>query len=119
MRHPGPPESQVRVILAEVILEVAGISTDLDRSFFEAGLTSALLVEVHSRLQARLRHAIPVTDLFRYPTRRTLARRVAAGSGAEPAATSPPQAGTGRLAPRHRRELRARLWAPASAGKEP
>lgn len=108
----GAGEDAVRAVLAEVILDVAGVATELDRTFFEAGLTSAQLVEVHTRLQARLGRAMPVTDLFQYPTCRALARQVAAGSQTEPVSAPPPQPRPGRSAARERRELRAWLRAP-------
>jgi acyl carrier protein len=95
----------VSTVVDEVIREVAGIAVEPDGSFFEAGLTSALLVEIHARLEDRLGRAIPVTDLFKYPSRRALA-----GHLAGPAAAAPVSAARDRpLSTADRRELRARL----------
>lgn len=100
MTDPGWREREVRAVLDELVRDVAGISTDLDGSFFEAGLTSALLVEIHGRLQSRLGRAIPVTDLFEHPNRRALARHLAAPVDAVrvPAGSSGPVDAAGPIA---------------------
>jgi amino acid adenylation domain-containing protein len=51
-------------------LERAGI----DESFFDLGGHSLLLLRVHSRLEAALGRDIPIVELFRYPTIRSLSR---------------------------------------------
>jgi hypothetical protein len=85
-------EAALRDLLDETIRSVAGFPVDLDAGFFEAGLTSALLLRVHRDLEAVLGGDIPVLLLFQHPTRRVLARRLAArahGAAVGAAATSP------------------------------
>ncbi len=46
----------------------------VDDNFFDLGGHSLLAVQVHRRLQAALGPRLSLTDLFRFPTIRTLAR---------------------------------------------
>ena len=55
-----------------------------DESFFDLGGHSLLLVEVQSRLRARLDREIPILDLFRYPDVASLARHLAGETAEEP-----------------------------------
>lgn len=61
--------------LDAVIREVAGFAVAPEDTFFEAGLTSALLVAVHHELLNRFAAevvGVPVTVFFKYPSRRAL-----------------------------------------------
>lgn len=84
-----PTETAVRALLGELIDAATGLRLPADANFFEAGLTSEMLVRVHAALEGRLGREVPLTDLFKYPNRRALSRRLAAPPG--PAA--PPVAG--------------------------
>ena len=57
-----------------------------DDNFFDIGGDSLLLTALHRDLERDLRRVIPITDLFQYPTIRTLAAHLGAkekGTGAE------------------------------------
>jgi amino acid adenylation domain-containing protein len=72
-----PPRSQVERAVAQAWGDVLGIeSVGLDDNFFGLGGSSMLLVRVQ-RLLAAVHIAVPVLDLFRYPTVRALAAHLA------------------------------------------
>ncbi|WP_182905612.1 non-ribosomal peptide synthetase [Microbispora sp. H13382] len=74
----GEMESAVASIWRDVLaLDHVGA----DDNFFELGGHSLLIVRVQSRLSALLGTKVPVVELFRFPTVRTLARHLAAGDG--------------------------------------
>jgi len=111
----GSSESELLALLDELIRAVAGVTTGLDDGFFEAGLTSAQLIGVLDRLQARLGRQLPVTELFQFPSRRALARRLAVVSGAVEEA---PVARAGYRSAPDRRALRAQIRAATGARRE-
>ncbi|MEW5928737.1 MAG: amino acid adenylation domain-containing protein [Gemmatimonadota bacterium] len=84
---------------------VAGVN----RSFFDLGGNSLLVVRAAARLEAALGREVPVLELFRHPTVAALARRLAGGAeeaGAEPASEGRQEklaAGKGRLGQLRRR----------------
>jgi acyl carrier protein len=58
----------------------------IDDNFFDLGGDSLLLTALHRNLEADLRRAIPITDLFQFPTIRKLAAHLDtanAGGGVE------------------------------------
>ena len=65
----------------------------MDDNFFSIGGNSMLLAEVHGRLRREFTLDLPLTDLFRHPTVRALARRIEAESKDADGAQSdqPPQ----------------------------
>ena len=67
-------------------------SIGLDETFFDAGGHSLRLVRVHARLEEVFARTLPITDLFRLPTIRSLAAHLA-GAGA--AAETPPATADG------------------------
>lgn len=69
-------EAAVRALLDGLIDETTGLRLPPDANFFEAGLTSENLVRLHAALEERLGRDVPLTDLFKYPNRRTLARHL-------------------------------------------
>lgn len=77
-------EDRVAAVLAEHILAVSGISVDPDDSFFASGLTSAMLVALHERLRPLFPRLL-IAEMFKYSTRRSLARFLASASVAVPA----------------------------------
>lgn len=56
----------------------------LGDNFFDLGGDSLLLATVHTKVQEKLKIEISITDLFEFPTVRSLARRLGAKSSAEP-----------------------------------
>src|SRR6266436_158902 len=56
----------------------------LGDNFFDLGGDSLLLATVHARLREKLKVEIPITDLFEFPTVRSLARRLSPKSSGEP-----------------------------------
>jgi hypothetical protein len=76
-----PPRSQVERAVAQAWGDVLGVeSVGLDDNFFGLGGSSMLLVRVQ-RLLAAVHIAVPVLDLFRYPTVRALAAHLAVDDG--------------------------------------
>jgi hypothetical protein len=83
--HTGGRDSEaLSMLLAGLVRDVAGIELGQDDGFFEAGLTSALLLRVLTRLRDQLDTDLPFWLLFKYPTRRSLARSLADGPAAGP-----------------------------------
>jgi len=73
-------ESQIAAIWRDVLrVEQVGVN----ENFFDIGGHSLLTVKVHVRLRASIDRPVSITDLFRFPTIRTLAEHL---GGAAPAA---------------------------------
>ncbi|WP_460356208.1 condensation domain-containing protein [Actinoallomurus acanthiterrae] len=68
-----PRTRTTEAVVADVVRETVGFDIPTEANFFEAGMNSELAVAVYIRLQQELRHEFPVTDLFKYSTRRELA----------------------------------------------
>lgn len=67
----GDMEETVSAVWRKLLgLEQLGV----DDSFFDLGGDSILLVQAHGELQQLLKRTFPVTDLFQYPTVRTLSK---------------------------------------------
>lgn len=110
---PGqPPPEPERALMAieDTIRGVLGRSIGPDENFFDAGLTSLALVQLHEVSTRELPTALPVTALFAYPNLRALRRYLSGGEVAVPAAAHRP-ADTGQLRRigSARRELRRRI----------
>ncbi|GAA2271141.1 hypothetical protein GCM10010430_66270 [Kitasatospora cystarginea] len=79
---PDAPTGDIERVVADVWREVLATErVGVDDNFFELGGHSLLVVRVQSRLTETLGRAVPVVDLFQYPTVRALARHLAAGDG--------------------------------------
>jgi len=77
------PGSEIEHKIAAVWQEVLGSANiGLDGNFFDLGGNSLLLLRVHNRLQQALGTAIPLVDMFRWPTVRALAQHI--GNGSKP-----------------------------------
>jgi hypothetical protein len=105
------PEQEIEALLADHIRVVSGTDIGLDANFFAAGLNSAMLVALHAQLNGLFPRLL-ITEMFKYPTRRSLARFLA--GSAEVAADGAPRAvrqdwGTSADSPDARRVLRARI----------
>jgi acyl carrier protein len=71
---------EVEAVIVAVWRDVLGLGTVApDDNFFEMGGTSLLVLRVQAGLARTLGRKVPVVDLFRFPTVRTLARHLVAG----------------------------------------
>nr|BFE79185.1 hypothetical protein GCM10020093_017860 [Planobispora longispora] len=84
--------------------KAAGPPLDPDLNFFEAGLNSLALVELHDEITTTLGIDLPATALFTHPNLAALARLIAQGG-------APARADAARRRPvaGNRRDIRARL----------
>ncbi|HVW20569.1 MAG TPA: amino acid adenylation domain-containing protein [Opitutaceae bacterium] len=101
----APPGTPLEETIARVwgdVLGRAGVAAD--RSFFDLGGHSLLLLRVQARLQAELGRALPLLDLFSHPTVRSLAAHLESPSAAAADAGVAEAARRGRL----QREARER-----------
>ncbi|MEU7894928.1 amino acid adenylation domain-containing protein [Nonomuraea sp. NPDC049152] len=73
-----PLTSEMERLVAAVWTEVLAVDqVGAEDNFFEVGGHSLLILRVQARLMERLGREIPVVDLFRFPTVRSLARHLA------------------------------------------
>lgn len=73
----APPRSQAEIAVAGIWQRLLPLGrVGLQSNFFDLGGHSLLLLRVQEFIQAELGVDIPVTDLFKYPTVETLARRI-------------------------------------------
>jgi hypothetical protein len=54
--------------IAAVIRDVAGIDVRSDRTFFESGLTSELMLAVHGPLCREVGEEFPISSFYEFPT---------------------------------------------------
>lgn len=93
------PATPVETIVAEVWREVLGVAQPgLYENFFDLGGHSLLTIQIQTRLQERLSRDVPITDIFRFPTIRSLASHL------EAADSSPAGAETGSQRAERRRQ---------------
>lgn len=80
----GAPASHMEAQVLEVWREVLQLpDIGLDDNFFDLGGHSLLAVKVHRRLNEALERSLAITDLFRFPTVKSLADHLSGGgSGA-------------------------------------
>jgi acyl carrier protein len=80
MKSIGQSSAEAEQSIAAVWRQVLGV-TDVGPhdNFFDLGGTSLLLLKVHSLLTQKFGADIAVTELFQYPTIRSLATRLAPG----------------------------------------
>jgi acyl carrier protein len=85
----APPRTPVEKTLAAIWQEVLGHDRiGIDDNFFELGGSSLLLVEIEARLREAFQREIPIVEMFRHPTIRSLAEAMEAG-GRQPAEARP------------------------------
>jgi amino acid adenylation domain-containing protein len=85
----GTPASELERLVLAVWREVLGVPemrVGSNQKFFEIGGHSMALVEVQWRLARALGRPIPIVDLFRFPTIRSLADHLSSGEQASRAA---------------------------------
>jgi hypothetical protein len=77
------PQTAMEEVIASTWQDVLQINTvGIHDNFFDVGGNSLLLVQVHSKLRAQLNSALPVVELFRYPTIHALAQYLSCGQSA-------------------------------------
>jgi amino acid adenylation domain-containing protein len=83
-----PPATPLEEAIAAIWGDVLGRGEiGVNRSFFDVGGHSLLLVQVQARLQESLARPVPMLDLFAHPTVRALAAHLGGAAGADGAAT--------------------------------
>ena len=74
------PETDLEATVASIWRETLGTDrVGVEDNFFDIGGHSLLIVRMHAKLKAAVDQPISVTDLYRFPTIRALARHVATG----------------------------------------
>jgi hypothetical protein len=101
----------MRALLTDAVRRVTGLEIGPDAGFFEAGLTSALLIGVHTELLARIGRPTQVATMFKYATVRTLAAHLTRGGDDDAMTAGQQPAPRLRGAFGSRRELRAGIRA--------
>ncbi|RKR91092.1 amino acid adenylation domain-containing protein/thioester reductase-like protein [Micromonospora pisi] len=93
-RSAAPEAARLERTISQIWAELLELPTvDLQRTFFELGGDSVLLVRAHQRLAEEFGRPLPVDALFRYPTVAALAGFLdTASAGRETTAESPPVA---------------------------
>lgn len=102
--------------IEEVWREVLGLSSiGADDNFFDLGGHSLLAVRVHRTLREKFSAPLAITDLFRFPTLRTLARHIdAIGNLSETSSAAPAMASGGKARASRRLEMLAKRRTAAS-----
>ncbi|NEQ88732.1 MAG: non-ribosomal peptide synthetase, partial [Moorea sp. SIO2I5] len=68
------PRNEVEQTLAKIWQEMLQVEkVGINDNFFELGGHSLLVVQVHSKLQGTFNREVSITDLFKYPTIKSLA----------------------------------------------
>jgi acyl carrier protein len=81
-------ESDLERTVASIWQEVLQVPrVGVDQNFFDLGGHSLLTVRVLGRLRETTGQSLPITDMFRFPTVRALARHLGAEPGVAPAMT--------------------------------
>jgi acyl carrier protein len=70
---PVPARSEIERQIAEIWRELLGAQIGTNDNFFEVGGHSLLALQMHKRLSAMVGRPIPIMELFRHPTIRSLA----------------------------------------------
>jgi amino acid adenylation domain-containing protein len=84
----APPRTPDEKTLVAIWQDVLGHERiGVDDNFFELGGSSLLLVEIEARLREAFHREIPIVEMFRHPTIRSLAEAMEAG-GRQPAAAA-------------------------------
>ncbi len=103
----GPPASELEARVLSVWQEALMLDAiGLEENFFDLGGHSLLAVKVHRRLSEELGRPLAITDLFRFPTVRSLSEYLADGSGGETLQASRDRAAMRRQAMAARRGAR-------------
>jgi len=86
--HPAPevlPQTEVERMIASIWQEVLELKDmGIHHNFFDLGGRSVHFIRVHGRLQRILKRDIPILDLFRYPTIRSLSHHLSGEKDKQP-----------------------------------
>ncbi len=80
-----PPETEIEQAIANIwqmVLRVDKVSCD--QNFFDMGGHSLLIIQVSNHLRDRLGLNVPIVELFKYPTVRSLAKHLSRATVEEP-----------------------------------
>jgi len=76
------PASETEKIIAELWKQTLKLETvGVDENFFDLGGHSLLVVQLHSKLKQKIPSPISLTDLYQYPTIRSLSGYLSSGAG--------------------------------------
>jgi hypothetical protein len=103
------PASELEGVIAEIWQEVLRVpKVGVHDNFFDIGGHSLLTVRVHAKLRGAIEQPVSITDLFRFPTVRSLAEHLGGGGAASAAVTEQAlsRAGARREAMQKRRQRR-------------
>jgi hypothetical protein len=76
------PQNELQTVIAGIWGELLGVDrVGVDDSFFDLGGHSLLIVQAHRRLSEVTDRELSITDMFRFPTVRTLTQFLSRGSG--------------------------------------
>jgi natural product biosynthesis luciferase-like monooxygenase protein/amino acid adenylation domain-containing protein len=103
------PASELEGVIAEIWQEVLRVpKVGVHDNFFDIGGHSLLTVRVHAKLRGAIEQPVSITDLFRFPTVRSLAEHLGGGGAAAAAVTEQAlsRAGARREAMQKRRQRR-------------
>lgn len=109
---PATPDTGTDHALATIentIREVLGRPIGADENFFDAGLTSLALVQLHETCDRELTAELAVTDLFAYPNLRALRGYLTRETNQSPGSPRAVDTGHVRRGGAARRELRRRI----------
>ncbi|MCC5869156.1 MAG: LLM class flavin-dependent oxidoreductase [Gammaproteobacteria bacterium] len=105
----GAPASEVEAKVLAVWQEVLQLpAIDIEDNFFDLGGHSLLAVKVHRRLNETLERSLAITDLFRFPTVKSLAEYLSDGDSGASLQGSQDRAAMRRQAMAARRGARGR-----------
>jgi amino acid adenylation domain-containing protein len=77
-----PPQKELEKTIADIWQQLLQLErVGIDDSFFELGGHSLLIVQAHRRLSGLTDRELSITDMFRYPTIRTLSEYLSQDSG--------------------------------------
>jgi SAM-dependent methyltransferase/acyl carrier protein len=108
-----PPSNDVEQKIAEVWKELLGVSkVGRDSNFFDLGGHSLLVIRLASKLEKIFARKLPVTEVFRHPTVKLLARYLMGHEDGEIRTSSPEHIEAQRASRQRRRELRTQLGVP-------
>jgi amino acid adenylation domain-containing protein/FkbM family methyltransferase len=82
-----PPETEIEQAIANIwqmVLRVDKVSCE--QNFFDIGGHSLLIIQVSNHLRDRLGLNVPIVELFKYPTVRSLAKHLSRATVEEPSA---------------------------------
>ena len=103
-----PPGTEMEQTIAGIWQEMLHLEkVGIDDNFFDLGGHSLLIIQVHSRLQESLKRDLSITDLFEYPTIRSLTQYLSKETSEVSSFEASDQRAEGRIAARQSR-IRAR-----------